>query len=411
MIIKKFQGKTEADAVEAARKELGSNLVIMNVKNVKKEGMFGFLFGTQVEVTAALEEEREKPVEVKGQTPSSGSLGKEASAIAEAPSGNNQIIRISDQSSTADFSEEHRENLLLKEKLDNLHYLLEQQIQKAEEESLILKEDEVAPSELEKFMKLIYNTMLDNEISEKFANQIIDEIEKTAKPNLPFDYALANIYQKMILKFGKAEGITPSQNGPKMIFFIGPTGVGKTTTIAKLASKFILEEKKKVVLITSDTYRIAAAEQLRTYAGILEAPFRIVYTPEEIVQALHDFSDSDYIFVDTTGHSYQNEEQKQTMVNIVHSVDGMAEKEIYLVLSATTKYKDLLKIVDTYTALTEYKLIFTKLDETSSAGNLMNIKLHTGAPLAYVTYGQNVPDDLEEFNPQKAVKQLLGRKN
>lgn len=411
MIIKKFQGKTEADAVEAARKELGSNLVIMNVKNVKKEGMFGFLFGTQVEVTAALEEEREKPVEVKEPLPSSGVLGKEASAFAEAPSGNNETIRISDQNRTADLSEERRENILLKEKLDNLHYLLEQQIQKAEEETMILKDDEAPPSELEKFMKLIYNTMLDNEISEKFANQIIDEIEKTAKPNLPFDYALANIYQKMILKFGKAEGITPSQNGPKMIFFIGPTGVGKTTTIAKLASKFILEEKKKVVLITSDTYRIAAAEQLRTYAGILEAPFRIVYSPEEIGQALLDFSDSDYIFVDTTGHSYQNEEQKQTMVNIVHSVDGMAEKEIFLVLSATTKYKDLLKIVDTYTALTEYKLIFTKLDETSSAGNLMNIKLHTGAPLAYVTYGQNVPDDLEEFNPQKAVKQLLGRKN
>ena len=225
---------------------------------------------------------------------------------------------------------------------------------------------------------------------------------------MPFDYALANIYQKMILKFGKQEGITPSESGPKAVFFIGPTGVGKTTTIAKIASRFIVDEKKKVALITSDTYRIAAAEQLRTYAGILEVPFRIVYTPEEIRDTLRDFVDYDYIFVDTSGHSYQNEEQKETMKTIVHSVDGEAEKEVFLVLSATTKYKDLLRIVDAYTEVTEYKLIFTKLDETNAYGNLLNIKLYTGAALSYVTYGQNVPDDLEDFNPQRTVKQLLG---
>ena len=130
----------------------------------------------------------------------------------------------------------------------------------------------------------------------------------------------------MILKFGKPEGILPSEISPKMVFFIGPTGVGKTTTVAKLASRFILEEKKRVALITADTYRIAAAEQLKTYAGILEVPFRVVYAPEEILQAWKDFSDYDYIFVDTSGHSYQNEEQKQGMAEVVHSVDGKAEK-------------------------------------------------------------------------------------
>ena len=252
--------------------------------------------------------------------------------------------------------------------------------------------------------------MLDNEVSEKYANQIIDEIEKNAKPNTPFDYALTNIYQKMILKFGKQEGIVPLEKGTKVIFFIGPTGVGKTTTIAKIASRYIVDVKKKVALVTSDTYRIAAAEQLRTYAGILEVPFRIVYSPEEIRESLRDFIGFDYIFVDTSGHSYQNEEQKAAMKDIVHSVDGEAEKEVFLVLSATTKYRDLLKIVDAYTEVTGYKLIFTKLDETSAYGNLLNIKLYTGAALSYVTCGQNVPDDLEDFNPQKTVKQLLGGK-
>ena len=178
-----------------------------------------------------------------------------------------------------------------------------------------------------------------------------------------------------------------------------------------VASYYIVDEKKKVAMITADTYRIAAAEQLRTYAGILEAPFRVVYSPEEIVQCLKIFEGCDYIFVDTSGHSYQNEEQKQNMAQIVHSVDGEAEKEVYLVLSATTKYRDLLKITDTYSEITDYKLIFTKLDETDALGNLLNVKLHTGKTLSYITCGQNVPDDLNEFSPQDAVKQLLGGKN
>ena len=165
---------------------------------------------------------------------------------------------------------ERRDNTLLEEKLDNLHSLLEQQLQKPEEEKVEEEEEEKPPSEFEKLMKLLYNTMLDNEVDEKYANQIIDEMEKSAKPNMPFDYALTNVYQKMVLKFGKPEGISPAENGTKVIFFIGPTGVGKTTTIAKLASFYIVDEKKKVALITSDTYRIAAAEQLRTYAGILD---------------------------------------------------------------------------------------------------------------------------------------------
>lgn len=404
MIIKKFQGKTENDAVEAAKKELGSNVVIMNVRNVKRKGILRFFLSETVEVTVALEEENERYAPVRSEEKRepvlpAGSMGYPQ---AREPYQNRKLV-------VEDLNEEKRDNAFLEEKLNNLHSLLEQQLQKPEEER-VEDEEEAPASELEKFMKLLYNTMLDNEVSEKYANQIIDEIEKSTKPNIPFDYALTNIYQKMILKFGKQEGITPPEKGPKMVFFIGPTGVGKTTTIAKIASRYIVDEKKKVALITADTYRIAAAEQLRTYAGILEVPFRIVYSREEIGEAYRDFIGYDYVFVDTSGHSYQNEEQKETMKGIVHSVDGTAEKEVFLVLSATTKYRDLLKIVDAYTEVTDYKLIFTKLDETSAYGNLLNVKLYTGAALSYVTCGQNVPDDLEDFNPQKTVKQLLGGK-
>lgn len=388
MIIKKFQGKTENEAVEAAKKEMGGNIVIMNVRDLKKKGFFSFFSRGQVEVTVALEEEGEKYTPVKKE--------ENRETVQRRPLPNGQ-------------GEKRENSAVLEEKLDNLHALLEQQIQKPEEEKPE-EEPETPPSEFERLMKLLYNKLLDNEVDEKYANQIIDEMEKSAKPNMPFEYALTNVYQKMVLKFGKSEGIAPAENGTKVIFFVGPTGVGKTTTIAKLASHYIVDEKKKVAMITSDTYRIAAAEQLRIYASILEVPFRVVYSPEEIVQCLRVFAGFDYIFVDTSGHSYQNEEQKQNMEQIVHAVDGEAEKEVYLVLSATTKYKDLLKIVDTYSEITDYKLIFTKLDETNALGNLMNVKLHTDKMISYITCGQNVPDDFREFNPQSAVRQLLGEK-
>lgn len=260
------------------------------------------------------------------------------------------------------------------------------------------------------FMKLLYNTMLENEVNEKYANQIIDEIEKNSKTNLPMDQVLAGVYQKMILKFGKPMTITPAENGPKMLFFVGPTGVGKTTTIAKLASYFRVEEKKKVALLTADTYRIAAVEQLRTYANILDVPFRVIYSAEEALAALQDLHDYDYIMVDTAGHSHHNEVQRENMNQFIHSVDGKVEKEVFLVVSATTKYRDLINIAETYMDMTDYRLIFTKLDETTALGNLLNLKLYTGAALSYVTYGQNVPDDIEKFNPQKTVKLLLGGK-
>ena len=411
MIIKKFQAKTENDAVELAKKELGNNVVIMNVRSVKRKGLLSFLRPQLTEVTVALEEEPEakytppvrteiKPVVSRDNT------SVQASAPDAVPGGQPLVEAIAKASPKA-------ESNAIEEKLDSLHNLIEQQIFKPEEEKEAEKKEEPEEeknSELERFMKLLYNTMLDNEVNEKYANQIIDEMEKVNKPNMPFDYALANVYQKMILKFGKPSEITVPGKGPKVIFFVGPTGVGKTTTIAKIASKFSVEAGKKVALLTADTYRIAAAEQLRTYANILEVPFRIIYSAEEVGQALIDFKEYDFIMVDTAGHSHQNEAQKEAMKGFIHSVDGIAEKEVFLVLSATTKYRDLISIVDAYSIMTDYKLIFTKLDETTTLGNLLNIKLYTGADLSYVTCGQNVPEDIGCFNPQATVKQILGGK-
>ena len=412
MIIKKFTGKTEAEATEAAKKELGSTLVIMNVREVKKKGLFAFLLPKQIEVTAALEEEAPA-------RPQYGSILRTAA---------DKEIRTEQQNLLAKNSTEN-----IEKKLDSLQTLLESQLnnrQSEKEESAKTqdvpdaeekedktqdmaaaekKEEEKNPAQ-DKFIRLLYNKMLDNEMDEKYVNSILEDASKTKKADLPFDYLLANIYQKMVLKFGRSEGITPSEEGPRIVLFIGPTGVGKTTTIAKLAGRYCVEEKKKVALLTADTYRIAAAEQLRTYANILETPFRIIYTPEELQAAVEDYWDCDYIFIDTAGRSHQNTDQLEKMKEMVAALKRPESYQVFLVLSATTKYRDLQKIADCYGKIADFELIFTKLDETEAVGNLLNMKLYTDAPIAYVTCGQNVPDDMEAFNPQKTVKQILGGK-
>lgn len=409
MIIKKFQGKTEEEAITTAKSELGESVVVMNVKNVKPKGFFHFLKSSVVEVTVAKEEESEKSSLAKtGLVNPINTLTKSAEETAKRPQFSLFTPDILARTEGVYKKEEEVPEKGIEEKLNSLQSLLEQQLKRTEEESGEKEQKEEEPSENVVFMQLLYNTMLDNEVAEVYANQIIDEIDKGTKTDIPMDYMLANVYQKMILKFGKPEGITPGQKSPKVIFFLGPTGVGKTTTIAKIASKFSVDEKKKVALITADTYRIAAAEQLRTYAGILDVPFRVIYMKEELNAAVEELRDCDYILVDTAGHSYKNETQKESMSYLIHSLPEEIEREVFLVLSATTKYRDLINTADAYSEIADYKLIFTKVDETTTLGNLFNVRMHTGASLSYITYGQNVPDDIQNFNPQHTVKQLLG---
>lgn len=405
MIIKKYTAKTEKEAIDAAKKDLGENIVIMNVKNTKKKGFFGFFGGMVAEVTVALEAETEK---IKSLFPpakeTSGPLVPD-SIWEKQPLRTEEKVKVEESEETGKA---------IVEKLDGLQTLLQQQILKDKEEER--KEEEKkqkeehmkkVSEENETFLKLLYNTLIENEIDEKYANQLIDEIQQIGKSDMQMDFVLSSVYQKMILKFGQAKRIKPAENNPKIIYFIGPTGVGKTTTIAKIASKFCVEEKKKIALLTADTYRIAAAEQLRIYANILEVPFRVIYTPDEILQSVEEYRDFDYLLIDTSGHSHQNGEQKEAICEFIHVLGEEIEKEVYLVVSATTKYKDLTGIADAYKGIDDYKIIFTKLDETTALGNLYNLRLYTGASMSYVTCGQNVPDDILPFNAQTTVKQIL----
>ena len=388
MIIKKFQASSEKDAILQAKEEMGSEAVVLNIKTIKHKGLKRLFKKDIVEVTAALEE----------RVPTS-TIPTNAINIA-----------------VQQTEEENAKSSAIEEKLDSLQELLETQMRNATtpEKKEEVKEENKSQNKEENsniaFIQLVYTKMLDNEVDEKYANQIIGEVESSLKKESNMDTILSGIYQKIILKLGQPCDIQVEKNKAKVVFFVGPTGVGKTTTIAKLASDFKLDKKLKVAMITSDTYRIAAVEQLRTYANILGIPLQVVYTIEEMNNAIESFSDYDIILVDTAGRSHKNKEQCEEIKHLINDsrIAENQEKEIYLVLSAATKYRDLLNIVEVYGEIGKYRLIFTKLDETTCLGNILNVKLKTGASLSYVTCGQVVPDDINVLNPQSLAKKLLG---
>ncbi len=420
MTIKKFQGRTEEEATARAREEFGAQTVIMNVKEIKPKGILRSFKASIFEVTAAVEESEQPAAKVPAPAPLpplSGNINMAADEPISIPKPEPVKEMFASVENTWASSmppkapeEKKKENALennLEEKLESLQSLLEKKLAPQQPEEL---PKEAPVDENFKFIKMIYSILLDNEVDEKYVNQIMDEVEKVMKGGASVDLILSSIYQKMVLKFGQPQPIELSERKPKVVFFIGPTGVGKTTTIAKIASRFKVEKGKKVALFTADTYRIAAAEQLRTYANILDTPLDIVYSSEELNEELHKSEEYDLVLVDTAGFSHKNEEQRNETKELIDQIPGEYQKEVYLVLSATTKYRDLLDIADIYRKNFQFKLIFTKLDETSCFGNILNMKLYTGADLSYSTYGQNVPEDIEIFDTQKIVKLLLGGK-
>ena len=388
MIVKKYTGKDETEAVMKAKDDLGSNAVVLNVRTMKQRGLAKIFKKDFVEITAALEE-KDFAQNVNNNKPTFSRVSSEAIKKQQS-----QINLLADDRADTNAP---KQSEIIEKKLDSLHDMLRNQMVKEEDVKPVVRPENNANF---KSLKLIYNKLLENEVSEKYANAIINDIENSMKKESNLDSILASVYQKIILKFGEPEAIEDDDRR-KIVFFIGPTGVGKTTTIAKLASDFKLTRSKNVAMITADTYRIAAVEQLNTYASILDVPVNVIYSPSEIVESIEELSDYQMIFVDTADEIIE-------MISNVRNSDIDADIVIFLVMSVTTKYRDMVNICDAYKSLNSYRLLFTKLDETDSVGNILNIKLYTGAPISYITCGQNVPDDIESVDVQKLAKSLLG---
>jgi flagellar biosynthesis protein FlhF len=430
MTIDKFYGKTKEEAIEKAKEALGENAVIMNVKEEKPTGVFRAFKNSSYEVTAAKEEKptppkgfqnaqkphesinltaderidlSEEPVQATGRQWNGAEFAAAVQKEQDREKRKQEKFEMWEKREQEKREKEKKDQEIIDERIENLSNRLDESIG-----GRVVEDESGLSSEAMNFVQILYRTLLQNEVNEKYVNQIVDEIEKFIRPGNGVDIILANVYQKLILRFGQPKTVDLVGAKPHVLFFVGPTGVGKTTTIAKIASKYKMEYGKKVAFISADTYRIAATEQLQVYANILDAQMEIVYAKEEINETIEKLSQNDLIFVDTAGISHKNGDQRQDIMTLLDAVDEVYQKEVFLVLSATTKYKDLLDIVDMYRDLESYKLIFTKLDETATYGNLLNIKLYSGADLSYTTYGQNVPDDIELFDTQKIVKQLLG---
>lgn len=427
MIIKKYKALTEKEAILLAKEDLGPDAIVMNVKKIKPGGIMRLFKKSRVELTAAIDDDMEEQAATT------------APAAAPSVKSDEQTIDLRQErrgesaeepflfgkafGENKDSYSEEAQNAI-EEKINSIAKLLEQQMQTQKPAEASIKEAanqaissgeatvkaEEKKTEPEqsgnKVVDLVIKQLMDSEVSEAHAKEIIDEL--TVKDDKqPIDNILANVYQKIVLKLGEIQPLTAGEKKPKVVFFVGNTGVGKTTTMAKLASLCTLDMKLKCAMFSIDTYRIAAIEQLKTYANILSAPMEVVYTPEEMAQSVEKFKNYDLILVDTAGRSHKSEEQKEDLKQIIDSVKEY-ETEVFLVVSATVKYADLLSIANTYGELFDYNLIFTKLDETNGLGSILNLKLDTGKPLSYVTWGQNVPDDIGVLDPQIIAKKLLG---
>ncbi len=414
MVIKKYIAKTEEAATALAREELGKDVVIMNVKKNIPKGIAKLFRKESVEVTAAVDEvvpestPKEMPDFSKLQEamqgeakPAPDSKAAKAEAARAALAEKNQVILEEEPE-----EEETSENNAIEQKLSDLQKLLEKQVM-AEPEKKEEKEESKLTDKNKAYIRLIRSQMENNEVEETYIEQILEEIQGSLKKDTSLDNILSGVYQKIVLKIGRPRLIDLHAKKKKYVFFIGPTGVGKTTTIAKIASMLKLSGKVKVALVTSDTYRIAAVEQLKTYANILGVPLKVVYSADEMTNTMEELEEYDLVLIDTAGRSHNNKEQKEDIHRLLETVPE-EQREVFLVMSATTKYRDLVKISQSYSEITKYSLIFTKLDETDAIGNVFNIRMLTGAPLSYMTWGQNVPDDIGKVDAQKMAKQLLG---
>ncbi|MBR4515421.1 MAG: flagellar biosynthesis protein FlhF [Lachnospiraceae bacterium] len=453
MIIKKYKAQTEKDAILLAKEDLGPDAIVMNVKTIKPKGLARLFKKTKVELTAAIDDNiaryDEKTFEKSSDKKSDKKADKKADSKAD-----KKADKKSDKAEEAktEASKTEKSNLFgeafsagsseyspeaknaIEEKINNIAKLLEQQITaeraqaKERGESLVgggsaksdtaskdkeeakekteEKPEEKPADEGDRVTELIRMKLKENEVSDEHINEILSEaLKKGGKQQI--DNTLSSVYQKIVLKLGTIEPIKPSEKKPKVLFFAGNTGVGKTTTIAKLASNLKLKDKLKIAIFSVDTYRIAAIDQIKTYASILGVPFEVIYAPEDMVRNIKRYNDLDIILVDTAGRSHKNDEQKKDLSAILTSAEGY-ESEVFLVLSATVKYTDLLSITKAYDEICDYRLIFTKLDETSGEGAILNLKLDTGKSLSYITWGQNVPDDIGLVDAQVIAKKLLG---
>jgi flagellar biosynthesis protein FlhF len=249
--------------------------------------------------------------------------------------------------------------------------------------------------------------LIEAEVDEPIAREWIDEIRHEADPRTIGDAAAVKARVIELLEADvKVSGLIVTEAGKcRVVALVGPTGVGKTTTIAKLAANYRLREKRRVGLITVDTYRVAAVEQLRTYADIIDLPMEVVATPREMREAVARMSHLDLVLMDTAGRSPRDEVKIQELKSMLSEAEP---DEVHLVLSSTAGAKSLIGTAEKFADVGTTSLVLTKLDEAHSLGHLVSLARNCRLPVSYLTDGQNVPDDIQVAQRGAVAELLLG---
>ncbi|WP_238883235.1 flagellar biosynthesis protein FlhF [Clostridium sp. YIM B02551] len=382
MIIKKYIVKNMNEAMTRIRYELGKDAVILSNRKIRKDGIKGFFSPKLLEVTAAVEKLPEAKTEKKNKGEVENSIDSLRKIMER------EISNRSTENRDSLF-EENKATESIKKDTSDSQLKNEMQEIKSMLAKVIDKDENAIKDEFDEFLD-------ERDIEEKY----IQDFKNDLNNNLSFEDKKEQLreYLRNIVQID-------SKPLSGRVVFIGPTGVGKTTTIAKIAGKLSLIERKKVGLITIDTYRIGAVEQLKTYAEIMGITLEVVITLKEMELAIEKLSDCDVILIDTTGRSSKN---KMQLSELRAFVEKAKPDETYLVISSIIKNKDIEIILDGYKLLSYDGIIVTKLDETSVYGGLVQIIKESNTPISYITTGQSVPEDIRAADKEEIVKLILG---
>ncbi|GAB4246361.1 flagellar biosynthesis protein FlhF [Deferrisoma sp.] len=402
MRVKKFQAVDMAEALRKIKEELGPDAVILSTRQVKPgKGVFGMLGRPILEVTAAADLDdlakragppvpparaEPAPPPRPGPAPDGGailalqadidSLREELDLLARRP-----------RPGPADAVTSEVRALVAK-------------VERLLEETGRFERLKLAPA-----LRRLHDHLEAIDVDPSLAARVLGFLQqKVDEGAVPPGREVAAFRQLVSRTVRVAGPLEPGTDGPRVAVFVGPTGVGKTTTVAKLAARFALQENRRVGLLTVDTFRIAAVEQLKTYANIMGVPIRVALDRASFVEAVRGYADRELVLVDTAGQSPRDEE---SLAELLELLPPEVEAEVHLVLSVTTRGRDLERILRHYAAVRPSRLLLTKLDETECHGPLLGLPLVSRLPLSYLTTGQNVPDDIEEARPDRVAAYLV----
>ncbi|MFV1966990.1 MAG: flagellar biosynthesis protein FlhF [Pirellulaceae bacterium] len=397
MEVKSYRARSLQEALRLVRQDLGPGAAVLHTREVSP-GWFGWIGGArQIEVTASTEVHVPSHF-AEPETEEFPPLGH--ADFGEMELGDELPID-SDESRQPpahehDFRAQFRNDL--KGQIADLQSMVE---------DLCLQSEASREHELPESLFHLFTDLIDAEVSEDLARELVERIRAGSSRSDLDDPVLlkarmARLIEEEIVCCGPIE-VTPGQR--RLVVLVGPTGVGKTTTIAKLAANFHLRDRYRVGLITVDTYRIAAVDQLRTYADIIDLPMEVVVTPRDMRAALARLQDFDLVLMDTAGRSPRDEVKIQELKTML--AEARAD-EVHLVLSSVASTASMKRSAERFAEVGATALVLTKLDEATGLGNLLPLVRTCRLPLSYVTNGQNVPDDISASDRRQLARIVLG---